>query len=433
MYILTKLNCSAMPRTTVIECQGCPPLRALTFDALGLIKVIQVQGEKGLPEVVDRWGQPDPDRAILVTSLSSDHENPRLGVARKNRVVDILDPRNGAVCGTCEVGSTDPSQSVNGRRPDNDPIIGLHVFRKDRANKFLECTEKGNAIIRSFKTDVDMTSMALDSPAGWKICGSGSVLCCQVDGTEKYATFGGKGVELNLWDLEKGSKSWTAKAPPRDSIGLFAPTWVTAVTFLSKEDHRKVVIGTSQHQVRLYDIAAQRRPILSFDFQEYPIKVIKEDLDGYTVFVGTGSGDLASFDTRTGKLLGSFKGKCSGSIRSIARHPELPVVASCGLDRYLRIWNTKTRELLAAAFLKQQLTSVVIDSNFVAETTTTAGDAADVNPDKVESEVNHVDKVEIKEHSAGSKRKSSKKDGKKQREEDGKKSKIKKKKSKIDI
>lgn len=373
MYILTKLNCSAMPRTTVIECQGCPPLRALTFDALGLIKVIQVQGEKGLPEVVDRWGQPDPDRAILVTSLSSDHENPRLGVARKNRVVDILDPRNGAVCGTCEVGSTDPSQSVNGRRPDNDPIIGLHVFRKDRANKFLECTEKGNAIIRSFKTDVDMTSMALDSPAGWKICGSGSVLCCQVDGTEKYATFGGKGVELNLWDLEKGSKSWTAKAPPRDSIGLFAPTWVTAVTFLSKEDHRKVVIGTSQHQVRLYDIAAQRRPILSFDFREYPIKVIKEDLDGYTVFVGTGSGDLASFDTRTGKLLGSFKGKCSGSIRSIARHPELPVVASCGLDRYLRIWNTKTRELLAAAFLKQQLTSVVIDSNFVAETTTTAG------------------------------------------------------------
>jgi len=433
VYILTKLNCSAMPRTTVIECQGCPPLRALTFDALGLIKVIQVQGEKGLPEVVDRWGQPDPDRAILVTSLSSDHENPRLGVARKNRVVDILDPRNGAVCGTCEVGSTDPSQSVNGRRPDNDPIIGLHVFRKDRANKFLECTEKGNAIIRSFKTDVDMTSMALDSPAGWKICGSGSVLCCQVDGTEKYATFGGKGVELNLWDLEKGSKSWTAKAPPRDSIGLFAPTWVTAVTFLSKEDHRKVVIGTSQHQVRLYDIAAQRRPILSFDFREYPIKVIKEDLDGYTVFVGTGSGDLASFDTRTGKLLGSFKGKCSGSIRSIARHPELPVVASCGLDRYLRIWNTKTRELLAAAFLKQQLTSVVIDSNFVAETTTTAGDAADVNPDKVESEVNHVDKVEINEHSAGSKRKSSKKDGKKQREEDGKKSKIKKKKSKIDI
>uniref|UniRef100_A0A2P2KWU9 WD repeat-containing protein DDB_G0290555-like n=1 Tax=Rhizophora mucronata TaxID=61149 RepID=A0A2P2KWU9_RHIMU len=27
-----------MPRTTTLECPGCPPLRALTFDALGLIK-----------------------------------------------------------------------------------------------------------------------------------------------------------------------------------------------------------------------------------------------------------------------------------------------------------------------------------------------------------------------------------------------------------
>ncbi|XP_059657327.1 uncharacterized protein LOC132303896 isoform X2 [Cornus florida] len=31
-----------------------------------------------------------------------------------------------------------------------------------------------------------------------------------------------------------------------------------------------------------------------------------------------------------GKLLGSFLGQCSGSIRSISRHPEHPVIASCG-------------------------------------------------------------------------------------------------------
>lgn len=31
-----------------------------------------------------------------------------------------------------------------------------------------------------------------------------------------------------------------------------------------------------------------------------------------------------------GKLLGSFLGKCSGSIRSIVRHRERPVIASCG-------------------------------------------------------------------------------------------------------
>ncbi|XP_059634336.1 uncharacterized protein LOC132276760 isoform X2 [Cornus florida] len=68
-----------------------------------------------------------------------------------------------------------------------------------------------------------------------------------------------------------------------------------------------------------------------------------------------------------GKLLGCFLGKCSGSIRAIARHPEHPVIASCGLDNYLRLWGIKSRQLLSAVFLKQHLTNVVFDSNFSNE------------------------------------------------------------------
>ena len=52
--------------------------------------------------------------------------------------------------------------------------------------------------------------------------------------------------------------------------------------------------------MRLYDISAQRRPVISIDFRESAIKVVTEDLDGNTVYIGTGSGDLASFDMRTG-------------------------------------------------------------------------------------------------------------------------------------
>jgi hypothetical protein len=63
-------------------------------------------------------------------------------------------------------------------------------------------------------------------------------------------------------------------------------------------------VKTSFHifslQVRLYDISAQRRPVISFDFRETPIKSVAEDLDGYTVYIGNGSGDLASVDMRTG-------------------------------------------------------------------------------------------------------------------------------------
>ncbi|KAJ8476402.1 hypothetical protein OPV22_020129 [Ensete ventricosum] len=36
------------------------------------------------------------------------------------------------------------------------------------------------------------------------------------------------------------------------------------------------------------------------------------------------------------KLVGCFIGKCSGSIRSIARHPEFPMTASCAFG-YIKI------------------------------------------------------------------------------------------------
>jgi ribosome biogenesis protein NSA1 len=45
----------------------------------------------------------------------------------------------------------------------------------------------------------------------------------------------------------------------------------------------------------------------------------------------------------------------------VVRHPTLPIIASCGLDRYLRIHHSKTRQLLASVFLKQQLVSMVFD------------------------------------------------------------------------
>lgn len=358
-----------MPRTSTLECPGCPPIRALTFDVLGLVKVTEARSkEGGIPKVVDRWGEPDSSKCILAASIDDRKSGPLLAIARKGGLIEILNPLNGHPCLSIS------NIIDNGPQPGDDAIVGLHLFKKQnldlssRSRTLLTCTTKGNASMRS----VELTSSHADSTSSvssrtWNVCASGNILCSQVDGNENYALFGGKGVEVNVWDLEQGTKIWTAKSPPKNSLGLFTPTWFTSATFLSKDDHRKFVAGTNSHQVRLYDISAQRRPVISFDFRETPIKAVSEDQDGYTIYIGNGSGDLASVDMRTGKLLGCFLGKCSGSIRSIARHPELPVIASCGLDSYLRFWDIKTRKVLSAVFLKQPLTNVVFDSNFAEE------------------------------------------------------------------
>ncbi|KAF9671681.1 hypothetical protein SADUNF_Sadunf12G0072900 [Salix dunnii] len=344
-----------MPRTTTLVCPGCPPLRALTFDSLGLIK--------GIPQVVERWGDPDSSKCVLAASIDDRKKDPLLAVARKNGEVEAVNPLNG------EIHAVFSNVGEDGVQPEDDAFSGLHLFRRERPSgscTLLTCTSKGNASMRSIQVEKSTSdSASISVTKTWKVCGSGNVLCSKVDGSENYVVFGGKGVEVNLWDLEDSTKIWTAKPPPKNSLGIFTPTWFTCTTFQSNDDHRKFVAGTNSHQVHLYDISAQRRPVLSFDFRETAIKAATEDQDGHTIYIGNGSGDLASFDMRTGKLLGCFIGKCSGSIRSIARHPELPVIASCGLDSYLRLWDIKTRQLLSAVFLKQHLTNVVFDSNIV--------------------------------------------------------------------
>ncbi|PKU59597.1 WD repeat-containing protein DDB_G0290555 [Dendrobium catenatum] len=368
-----------MPRITTVETPGCPPLRALTTDVLGLVKVVEAHGKVGTPKLVETWGSPDVSRSVLATSFADRQTNPLLAVARRNGVVELLNPLNGdalAKVMVCELGLSNHST-------EDDPVVGLHLFRtkktalSSRLSVLLICTEKGKACLRSIplKEASSLDASAVPTSRNWDVSTAGKVICSSVDSEENYALFGGRGIELNMWDLESYNRIWTSKLPRVNSLGIFSPTCFTAATFLSREDHRKIVAGTNNYQIRLYDISAQRRPVVSFDFRESPIKVVKEDLNGHTVYVGTGTGDLASFDMRTGKLLGCFVGKCSGSIRSIARHPELPLLASCGLDSYLRIWDSRTRQLLSAVFLKQHLTNVAIDSHFYSEAP--VGDATD--------------------------------------------------------
>lgn len=358
-----------MPRTSAVESPGCPPLRALTTDVLGLIKVVEARGKAGPLKVVETWGPPDASRGILAASFADDENRPLIAVARKNNMIEIVNPLNGHPLTSNKVSEC----STVGCAVEDDPIVGLHLLKtktelSSRSNKLLLCTEKGKASLRSVSmADASAASTTTVSQSTWDVCAAGKVTCSAMTANEKYALFGGKGIEVNVWDLDSCSKTWTAKPPPSNSLGIFSPTWFTAATFLSREDHHKIATGTNNHQVRLYDLSAQRRPVISVNFRESAIKAVTADLDGHTVYIGTGSGDLASFDMRTGKLLGCFVGKCCGSIRSIARHPELPILASCGLDSYLRIWDTKTRQLLSAVFLKQHLTNVVIDSHFSYE------------------------------------------------------------------
>ncbi|KAH9776705.1 WD REPEATS REGION domain-containing protein [Citrus sinensis] len=337
-----------MPRTTTLECPGCPPLRALTFDSLGLIKVIEARGEDGgVPKVVERWGDPHSSKCVLAASIDDSQNDP----------TDILNPLNGDL----RVAISNAGDS--GAQPEDDGIFGLHLFKRQReesssrSRTLLTCTTKGKASMRSIEVTKVSAESSCSTVKSWNVCASGTIAFSKVDISEKFSLFGGKGVEVNVWDLDKCEKIWTAKPPPKNSLGIFTPTWFTSAAFLSIDDHRKFVAGTNDHQVRLYDTSAQRRPVMSFDFRETPIKAVAEEPDSFNIYIGNGSGDLASVDIRTDHPVQQGKPGLVQALRSHHRYS-----ANCTTPQ---------------VFLKQHLNEVVFDSAFAdKEVANAAADAA---------------------------------------------------------
>jgi ribosome biogenesis protein NSA1 len=73
--------------------------------------------------------------------------------------------------------------------------------------------------------------------------------------------------------------------------------------------------------------------------------------------VSNATGHVESLDLASRKMQCAIKG-IAGSVRQLRLHPTEPLLASVGLDRFLRVHSTETRQLLAKVHLKQQLTGV---------------------------------------------------------------------------
>lgn len=68
------------------------------------------------------------------------------------------------------------------------------------------------------------------------------------------------------------------------------------------------------------------------------------------VVVGNSRGRVALLDLRRKGMVHVFKGM-AGSVRSVVCHPTLPLVASCGLDRFFRLHDLQTHMLLSKVHL----------------------------------------------------------------------------------
>ncbi|CAJ1946376.1 unnamed protein product [Cylindrotheca closterium] len=184
---------------------------------------------------------------------------------------------------------------------------------------------------------------------------------------------GGRERETVLLDLATGGIVFKAKnLPPDPQTLLQQPVWPSSILFL--QDSNIMAVGTAYKQVRLYDVREDsriRRPTACTPegLLEYRITSLCQ-VDEHRLVAADSAGEIYDLDMRTmdrnlkrkdNNNVGRFVGP-AGSVRQLKKHPTLPRMAVVGLDRMLRVYDTKSRKQLDCIYLKQRLNCVLFGS-----------------------------------------------------------------------
>jgi len=221
------------------------------------------------------------------------------------------------------------------------------------------CTEKG--LLKQWKPTEEDPSVYNQDCAVEKQVGSNIQTVVANTALTLLAT-GGEENDLKVWKAEDLSKpAFAAKNVRNDFLNLRVPVWVSAVQFLRDSDN-EIVVGTGNHTVRTYDTRVKRRPVLDVEYHEHPITALSVTHDNNTVVIGNSAGFMGELDLRTGRQVGGFKGVC-GSIRDIVCHVTQPYVIICGLDRFVRVYDLKSRRLEKKVYMKSNLNCVSVTSD----------------------------------------------------------------------
>lgn len=224
--------------------------------------------------------------------------------------------------------------------------------------------------------------------------GTADSTCLDVseDGETLRAAVGGRGAELRVLDALQGAESYRARGGrAHPQTGLMDPAWVSACAFVPGTECRKVVVGTGHYKLRLYDLDHGRRPRIEVPWEDARVTALGMSPDGQVrgravgmspdgqvsgralcarwrggdaasrcavargwrrgvmcevprlqvCWVANGKGMVSRWDLTSGTVAVVLKG-IAGSVRSVAVHPTLPLVATVGLDRFLRVHHLHT-------------------------------------------------------------------------------------------
>ncbi|CAN6668236.1 ribosome biogenesis protein Nsa1p [Trichomonascus vanleenenianus] len=297
----------------------------------------------------------------------TEYKGNRLAIAaRRNGSVEIYDLNTDDLA--LVHSWSEPNQK---EEAEEDKFVGL-----EHCGEYLvACTEKG--VVKRFNLENhEAADVHIDNKAGKKLS-----FFKRYSKSSVFA-IGGKDwdvqlIELKWDDKEKINTVFKGKNVKNDRLDMTVPIWPTGIVFLGS--HEKFVITTHYGQIRLYDTKRGRRPYESVKVAEHPISAFASGGDSDTIVFSDNHTTTALFSLKDMKSLGKFQG-ATGAVQDIHAFNN-SILATGGLDRYLRTFDIKTRETLGKVFIGTQISAV-----WVLEDDTSQDVKRKMNEDEVEEE-----------------------------------------------
>eukprot|EP00475_Leptophrys_vorax_P025380 TRINITY_DN3555_c0_g1_i1.p1 TRINITY_DN3555_c0_g1~~TRINITY_DN3555_c0_g1_i1.p1 ORF type:complete len:435 (+),score=85.28 TRINITY_DN3555_c0_g1_i1:73-1305(+) len=347
-------------------------LRFLVGDETGLLKRVDIPCNNGIVDVVTTakcqiqpLGRQMPNFNItaivsmkpsLPLFCASQH-----GAIKYVRIPDPKVPSNGVLEPFLGIGTEDTVINQNNKRVGlscmSDMVGFCSVPNSLDKNWVLRGFSNGRVdSIQISEVDSSDEKLSIDSNNPIMLNMSNKQSLCALKAYEDSCfAYGGRDLNLTLWDLNTNQVKEKLKNVPNNFLKMQVPIWITDIEHIGGD---KFATGTAFHQVRLYDVKASLRPVLDVIIDENKINRVRKSVCGNYLVVSDGMGKVQRRDLRKNLMLnGAYKGN-RGSVRDFVFSEDGEFLATVGLDRYLRVFEFESRTKVADVYLKQKLNCV---------------------------------------------------------------------------
>lgn len=239
---------------------------------------------------VERWGEGNRNNEVssLTTVFEGDLASPSseealVIVGRKKGSIDILNARSGSLVTSIP--------STSGQEKDLRPIRALNSFWRDGRPSVISAAASGLVRVHTQSDDASWTeSAALDT----KVKGLNDTSLFR---PALQLAIGGESTDLVLFDLETKAKIWFAKNAKPNMLGISEKPGCTALTHVPGSQGKKIATGTALRKLRLYDMGAQKRPVLELAWGEGRVTALAPESD-HSVWAANSMGLLQLWDLR---------------------------------------------------------------------------------------------------------------------------------------